>query len=53
MTKNADTPTVRLACAARDYEWPKELTSGVMFYDGQRVTIEQFQEQAALFHPNR
>lgn len=51
MAKDADLATVRMACAYRDYKWPEELTSGVMFFDGQRVTIEAFQEQVKLFRP--
>ena len=25
-------------------EWPKQLESGVMFFNGQRITIEEFYE---------
>jgi hypothetical protein len=49
--KTAELYIVRLACADRNYILPPHLTSGVMFYDGQRVTIEAFQEQAKLFRP--
>lgn len=40
---------VRRACAFHDYKWPKQLTSGIMFFEGERVTIEEFKKQARLF----
>lgn len=45
MSKKA---TIRRCCAWHDYKWPKELSSGVMFFDGQRITIEEFAEYVDL-----
>lgn len=28
------------------YKWPPELSSGVMFYDGLRITIEEFKKKS-------
>lgn len=47
--ERADIATVRRALADCEGIWPKELSSGVMFYNGRRVLIEDFQEQARLF----
>ena len=33
---------IQLACAYFNYKWPKELTSGVMFYEGYKITIQEF-----------
>lgn len=35
-----------LAFGLNDGEWPKELTSGVMFYDGLRITRKMFNKYA-------
>lgn len=40
---------IRRAIADNDYKWPKQLTSGVMFFEGERITIEEFMEQVRLF----
>lgn len=40
---------VKQACAHYDYNWPKELTSGVMFFNGHRITIQQFNKWARNF----
>jgi hypothetical protein len=37
------------ACYYYDYTWPKELWTGVMFYRGQRITIEEFNKWSANF----
>ena len=41
---------IKLACNYYDYKWPKELFSGVMFYDGHKITIEEFTEWARMFN---
>lgn len=28
----------------RDFRWPRELVSGVMFFKGERITIDEFAE---------
>jgi hypothetical protein len=40
---------LRRAIAHYNYKWPKELTSGVMFFEGQRITIEEFKKECRLF----
>lgn len=40
---------VKRACAHFNYQWPASLTSGVMFFEGQRITIEQFNKCARMF----
>lgn len=40
---------IKLACAAYDYRWPRHLSSGVMFYEGFRITIQEFNECKELF----
>lgn len=39
---------LRRAIAEYDYKWPKQLTSGVMYYLGQRITVEEFKKEARL-----
>jgi hypothetical protein len=46
MTKSE---AIKLACRDCDYKWPKELFTGVMFYNGYRITIEEFTELARMF----
>lgn len=29
-------------------KWPEQLSSGIMFFNGQRITVEEFQARAAL-----
>ena len=41
---------ITLACAHFNYKWPKELTSGVMFYEGFRITVKEFNERARDFY---
>lgn len=43
------TSVIREACAHFKYKWPTQLTSGIMFYDGERITIEEFAAQVRLF----
>lgn len=40
---------IRLACANSNYKWPKELYTGIMFYMGYKITVEEFNEQVRLF----
>jgi len=40
---------IQMACAECDYRWPKQLTSGIMFYDGYRITIQEFNKWAKNF----
>lgn len=40
---------IRSALAHYSYKWPKELWTGVMFYQGHKITIEEFNAQAKLF----
>lgn len=37
-----DRHILRRACRHHDWKWPESLTSGVMFFDGERITIEAF-----------
>lgn len=39
---------VRECVAHCNYKWPKQLTSGIMFFRGERITIEEFMEQVKL-----
>ena len=40
---------IKIACGDCDYKWPKDLSSGVMFYHGHRITIEEFNRFAEGF----
>jgi len=40
---------IRRACFHYDYKFPKELYSGVLFFEGHKITIEEFNKQANLF----
>lgn len=40
---------IRSALIYHNYRWPKELWTGVMFYEGYKITIEEFNEQLQLF----
>lgn len=46
---NSKETAIKLACRDCDYKWPKELSSGVMFYGGQRITIQEFNAWARNF----
>jgi hypothetical protein len=46
---NAPKDVIRRLCAVYNYRWPKQYITGVLFYDGYRITIEEFNEQAKLF----
>jgi len=43
------TTIIKIVCAECGYRWPKELGSGVMFYDGHRITIAEFNAWAVNF----
>lgn len=40
---------IKLACRDNDYKWPKQLSSGIMFYCGHKITIAEFNEWARNF----
>ena len=40
---------IKLACRDNDYKWPKQLSSGIMFYLGHRITIDEFNSWASKF----
>lgn len=48
--KNAYKSLLRRVIAEYDYKWPKQLTSGVMFYNGETIRIEDFKKEARLFN---
>ena len=42
-----DQARLRMAVVDRDGKWPKQLSgSGVMFYDGLRITIDEFRKES-------
>lgn len=40
---------IQQACRDCKYKWPKELTNGVMLYNGERITIDEFNKWARKF----
>lgn len=46
---NSKLSITRRACAHFNYHWPDQLTSGIMFFEGERITVEEFMEQVKLF----
>lgn len=40
--------TLIRACIYFKNKWPSQLTSGIMFFEGERITKEEFEEQAEL-----
>lgn len=40
---------IKSACAEHGYKWPKYLTSGVMFYQGCKITVDEFNDWARKF----
>lgn len=40
---------LQLACYEHDYKWPDFLPSGVMWYDGHKITIDEFNEWSRKF----
>ncbi len=43
---NATDDTIRDAVIHCNFTWPKQLTSGVMFFKGQRITRAEFKRIA-------
>lgn len=43
------TQLIRRCCSYFDYVWPKEIISGILFFEGTKITIEEFMKQARLF----
>lgn len=44
-----DTEVLYRAIAYHDYKWPAELTSGVLFFEGELITVKDFMEAVKLF----
>lgn len=40
---------IKEACYYFNYKWPKDLWTGVMFYEGYKITITEFNSWAANF----
>lgn len=40
---------IRKCIYQNDYIFPKELFTGIMFFEGEKITIEEFNEQVAIF----
>lgn len=40
---------IKEATAYHNFKWPKELTSGVMFWCGYHITIDEFNHWARKF----
>lgn len=40
---------VRRACHYWNYKWPEELWTGIMYFDGETITIEEFNAICKLF----
>lgn len=40
---------IKLACADYNFTWPYQLYSGIMYYHGFRITIEEFNKWARNF----
>ncbi len=43
------TQAIKEACAHYGHKWPKSLTSGVMYFNGHRITIKEFNKWASYF----
>jgi hypothetical protein len=39
---------VKLAAYHCNYKWPKELFTGIMYFNGHRITVEEFQAWSKL-----
>lgn len=46
MTKSE---AIQQLCLEHNYKWPKHINTGVMFYGGYRITIDEFNEWARKF----
>jgi hypothetical protein len=42
---------LRRCCAYHKYKWPKALWTGIMLFEGNSITIEEFNKVARLFKP--
>jgi hypothetical protein len=40
---------IKLACAHYNYKWPKNLFSGIMFYYGHKINIDEFNNWTKKF----
>lgn len=40
---------IRLACYHFNYKFPKELFTGILFFEGYKIIIEEFQDCCKLF----
>lgn len=49
--QNVSLSILARACRSHDYEWPERLTSGIMFYNGDRITRDLFQAACVLNNP--
>lgn len=51
MKQTSELPDARLrrAVSHYNYKWPKSLPSGVMFYEGLRITVIEFNKYARNF----
>jgi hypothetical protein len=41
---------IKLACSEYDYEWPEKLWTGVMFFSGYTITVQEFNKWAENFN---
>ena len=41
--------TLRRCIAYFNYKWPKDTPSGWMFFDGLKITVEEFNKEARKF----
>jgi len=46
---NSKESAIKRACRDNNYTWPDKLESGVMFYEGHRITIQEFYAWATGF----
>lgn len=44
---------LRGACHHHNYKWPSDLWTGVMFFQGHKITVEEFMECVNLFGRNK
>ena len=43
------TAIIARACEANNWKFPESLTSGVMFYEGEHITIHEFNEVVKFY----
>lgn len=41
---NSKETAIKMACRDNNYKWPKQLSNGIMFYNGHRITINEFND---------